>query len=49
MPEILVAAQNNKGHPQVQGMEKFADLVKEKSGGKMTVKYAELDKARGMN
>ena len=32
------AAQNQKGHPQVQGMEKFAELVKEKSGGKITVK-----------
>ena len=32
------AAQNQKGHPQVQGMEKFADIVSQKSGGKMTVK-----------
>src|SRR4051795_7552698 len=32
------AAQNQKGHPQVQGMEKFAELVKEKSGGKITIK-----------
>jgi tripartite ATP-independent transporter DctP family solute receptor len=32
------AAQNQKGHPQVQGMEKFAELVKEKSGGKIKVR-----------
>src|SRR4051812_8754872 len=35
---LKFAAQNQKGHPQVQGMEKFADLVKEKSGGKITIK-----------
>ena len=29
---------SNKGHPQVMGVEKFAALVKEKSGGKITVK-----------
>lgn len=31
-------AQNEKGHPQVQGMEKFAELVEKKSGGKITIK-----------
>lgn len=35
---IKFAAANNKGHPQVTGMEKFAELVKEKSGGKIDVK-----------
>jgi tripartite ATP-independent transporter DctP family solute receptor len=29
---------SNKGHPQVQGVEKFAELVAKKSGGKITVK-----------
>src|ERR671910_3004334 len=29
---------SNKGHPQVLGVQKFADLVTEKSGGKITVK-----------
>ena len=29
---------SNKGHPQVMGVQKFAELVKEKSGGKITVK-----------
>jgi tripartite ATP-independent transporter DctP family solute receptor len=29
---------SNKGHPQVLGVQKFADLVAEKSGGKITVK-----------
>ena len=36
--QIKFAAANNKGHPQVTGMEKFAELVKEKSGGKIEVK-----------
>lgn len=35
---IKFANQNNKGHPIVMGMEKFAELVTAKSGGKMTVK-----------
>ncbi|RUM18234.1 TRAP transporter substrate-binding protein [Rhizobium phaseoli] len=35
---LKFAAANNKGHPQVMGMEKFAELVKEKSGGKIEVK-----------
>ncbi len=35
---IKFASQNNKGHPQVTGMQKFADLVAEKSGGKMRVR-----------
>eukprot|EP00913_Durusdinium_trenchii_P004202 g3894.t1 len=34
---IKFAGANSKGHPQVTGMEKFAELVKEKSGGKITV------------
>lgn len=36
--QLKFAAANNKGHPQVMGMEKFAELVKEKSGGKIEVK-----------
>ncbi|MBB4186401.1 tripartite ATP-independent transporter DctP family solute receptor [Sinorhizobium terangae] len=35
---IKFASANNKGHPQVTGMEKFAELVNEKSGGKIAVK-----------
>ncbi len=35
---IKFASANNKGHPQVMGMEKFAELVKDKSGGKIEVK-----------
>ncbi len=35
---IKFASANNKGHPQVTGMEKFAELVKDKSGGKIEVK-----------
>ena len=34
---IKFATQNPKGHPIVLGMEKFADLVKAKSGGKIKV------------
>jgi tripartite ATP-independent transporter DctP family solute receptor len=34
---IKFAAANSKGHPQVTGMEKFAELVKERSSGKITV------------
>ena len=29
---------SNKGHPQVLGVEKFAELVAQKSGGKITVR-----------
>ena len=36
--QIKFASANTKGHPQVTGMEKFAELVKEKSGGKIEVK-----------
>lgn len=36
--QLKFASANNKGHPQVMGMEKFADLVKAKSDGKITVK-----------
>jgi tripartite ATP-independent transporter DctP family solute receptor len=36
--QLKFAAANNKGHPQVTGMEKFVELVTEKSGGKITVK-----------
>ncbi len=36
--QLKFASANNKGHPQVTGMEKFAELVKEKSGGKIEVK-----------
>ncbi len=35
---IKFAAQNSKGHPQVTGMERFAEIVKEKSGGKIEIK-----------
>ncbi len=35
---IKFPSASNKGHPQVQGVEKFAELVKQKSGGKITVK-----------
>ncbi len=35
---IKFATQNPKGHPLVDGMEKFAEVVKAKSGGKITVK-----------
>ena len=34
---IKFANQNNKGHPIVMGMEKFAEIVAAKSGGKMKV------------
>lgn len=34
---IKFATQNPKGHPIVMGMEKFADIVKTKSGGKIKV------------
>lgn len=35
---IKFPSASNKGHPQVLGVEKFAELVKAKSGGKITVK-----------
>ncbi len=35
---IKFPSASNKGHPQVLGVEKFAELVKQKSGGKITVK-----------
>lgn len=35
---IKFAFQNNKGHPQEMGAQKFADLVAAKSGGKIKVK-----------
>ncbi|MDM0075828.1 TRAP transporter substrate-binding protein [Variovorax sp. J2P1-59] len=35
---IKFAFQNQTGHPQAQGAQKFADLVAEKSGKKITVK-----------
>jgi TRAP-type transport system periplasmic protein len=35
---VKFTAQNQKGHPQVLGMEKFAELIKQKSGGKIAVK-----------
>lgn len=35
---IKFASQNQKGHPQVMGMEHFAELVEEKSGGKINVR-----------
>jgi len=35
---IKFPSASNKGHPQVIGVEKFAELVSQKSGGKLTVK-----------
>lgn len=35
---IKFPSASNKGHPQVAGVEKFAELVKQKSGGKIVVK-----------
>src|SRR3989441_6800727 len=35
--ELKFATQNPKGHPLVMGMEKFAELVAAKSGGKMKI------------
>src|SRR5215470_16413133 len=35
--EFKFATQNPKGHPIVMGMEKFAELVAAKSGGKIKV------------
>jgi tripartite ATP-independent transporter DctP family solute receptor len=35
---IKFPSANNKGHPQVLGVEKFAEIVKQKSDGKFTVK-----------
>lgn len=35
---IKFAFQNQTGHPQAQGAQKFAELVAQKSGNKMTVK-----------
>jgi TRAP-type transport system periplasmic protein len=35
--KIKFPSASNKGHPQVLGVEKFAELVKSKSGGKITV------------
>ena len=39
---IKFATQNPKGHPLVMGMEKFADLVQAKSGGKIKVNLLSL-------
>lgn len=35
---IKFPSASNKGHPQVAGVEKFAELVKQKSGGKLKVR-----------
>lgn len=35
---IKFPSASNKGHPQVLGVEKFAELVAQKSGGKLSVK-----------
>ena len=35
---LRFTAASNKGHPQVLGVEKFAELVGQKSGSKITVK-----------
>lgn len=35
---LKFAFQNQTGHPQAQGAQKFADIVTAKSGGKITVK-----------
>ncbi len=34
---VKFAAANSKGHPQVTGMERFAEIVKEKTDGKIVV------------
>lgn len=34
---LRFTAASNKGHPQVQGVEKFAELVAQKSGGKIKI------------
>src|SRR5262245_55565126 len=34
---LRFTAASNKGHPQVQGVDKFAELVAQKSGGKIKV------------
>jgi TRAP-type C4-dicarboxylate transport system substrate-binding protein len=34
---IKITNQNSKGHPIVMGLEKFAELVEAKSGGKFKV------------
>ncbi len=36
--QIKFPSASQKGHPQVQGVEKFAELVGKKSGGKLVVK-----------
>ena len=35
---IKFPSASNKGHPQVAGVEKFAEIVKQKSGGKLNVR-----------
>jgi tripartite ATP-independent transporter DctP family solute receptor len=35
---LKLSCASNKGHPQVMGADKFAELVHEKSGGKITIK-----------
>src|SRR5829696_2870640 len=35
---LRFTAASNKGHPQVLGVEKFAELVAQKSGGRITVR-----------
>ncbi|WP_207481938.1 TRAP transporter substrate-binding protein [Arenibaculum pallidiluteum] len=35
---LKFTAQNQKGHPQVMGMEKFAEILEKKSGGKITAR-----------
>jgi len=35
--ELKFATQNPKGHPLVMGMEKFAELVTARSGGKIKI------------
>ena len=35
---IKFPSASNKGHPQVAGVERFAELVKQKSGGKLNVR-----------
>jgi tripartite ATP-independent transporter DctP family solute receptor len=35
---LRFTAASSKGHPQVQGVEKFVELVAQKSGGKITVR-----------
>jgi TRAP-type C4-dicarboxylate transport system substrate-binding protein len=42
---LRFTAASNKGHPQVLGVEKFAEIVKDKSSGKITVRAFPVDRS----